>query len=145
MKFFNFFYFCGSFCPPGSGSRSADLIESVSIRIRIRHPGYFPCLFYFFDPDSFISENLIFSLPFRPLIGPAVLRSRGSLRGLHKIYRKLPETTIFLSLGPHKGRWKLQKKPSALKRDHPALQNMKFLNFSTFVAGSFWHSWIRIR
>jgi hypothetical protein len=24
---------------------------------------------------------------------------------------------------------KLQKKPSALKREHPALQNMKFLNF----------------
>ncbi len=24
---------------------------------------------------------------------------------------------------------KLQKKPSALKRKHPALQNMKFLNF----------------
>jgi hypothetical protein len=29
--------------------------------------------------------------------------------------------------------FKLQKKPSALKREHPALQNMKFLNFSTFV------------
>jgi hypothetical protein len=28
---------------------------------------------------------------------------------------------------------KLQKKPSALKREHPALQNMKFLNFSTLV------------
>ncbi len=28
---------------------------------------------------------------------------------------------------------KLQKKPSAVKRIHPALQNMKFLNFSTFV------------
>jgi hypothetical protein len=30
---------------------------------------------------------------------------------------------------------KLQKKPSALKREHPALQNMKFINFfsSTFV------------
>jgi hypothetical protein len=24
---------------------------------------------------------------------------------------------------------KLQEKPSALKREHPALQNMKFLNF----------------
>jgi hypothetical protein len=56
--------------------------------------------------------------------------------------------TIYISLGLHKGRpsysyifgsflpsWiririsKLQKKPSALKREHPALQNMKFLNF----------------
>jgi hypothetical protein len=25
------------------------------------------------------------------------------------------------------------KKPSALKKDHPTLQNMKFFNFSTFV------------
>jgi hypothetical protein len=28
---------------------------------------------------------------------------------------------------------KLQKKPSALKREHPVLPNMKYLNFSTFV------------
>jgi len=28
---------------------------------------------------------------------------------------------------------KLQKKPSALKREHPSLQNMTFLTFSTFV------------
>jgi hypothetical protein len=26
-----------------------------------------------------------------------------------------------------------QEKPSTLKREHPALQNMKFLNFSIFV------------
>jgi hypothetical protein len=38
------------------------------------------------------------------------------------------KTTIYLSLGLHKGRL-FQKKPSALKREHPALQNMKFLNF----------------
>ncbi len=30
-------------------------------------------------------------------------------------------------------RSKLQKKPSALKREHPALQNMKFLNFFLFL------------
>jgi hypothetical protein len=30
---------------------------------------------------------------------------------------------------------KLQKKPSAFKREHPALQNMKFLNF-------FLHLWV---
>jgi hypothetical protein len=44
---------------------------------------------------------------------------------------------------------KLQKKPSALKREHPALQNMEFLIFSTFlghfftpgsVAGALLHS-----
>jgi hypothetical protein len=28
---------------------------------------------------------------------------------------------------------KLQKKPSALKREHPALQNIKFLNFFLFL------------
>ncbi len=34
------------------------------------------------------------------------------------------EIAIYLSKGLHKGRTKLQK-PSALKREHPALQNMK--------------------
>jgi hypothetical protein len=29
---------------------------------------------------------------------------------------------------------KLQEKPSALKGKHPALQNIKFFNFSIFVA-----------
>jgi hypothetical protein len=38
------------------------------------------------------------------------------------------KTKIYLSLGFHKGISKLQKKPSALKKEHPALQNMKFLN-----------------
>jgi hypothetical protein len=28
---------------------------------------------------------------------------------------------------------KLQEKPSALKREHPALQKIKFINFSLFV------------
>jgi hypothetical protein len=28
---------------------------------------------------------------------------------------------------------KLQEKPSALKREHPALQNMKFLDFFIFL------------
>jgi hypothetical protein len=35
------------------------------------------------------------------------------------------------SLGLHRAS-KLQKKPSALQRENPALQNMKFLNFSYF-------------
>jgi hypothetical protein len=39
---------------------------------------------------------------------------------------------------------KLQEKPSALKRDHPALKKMKILSFFLFL-GSFWPSWIRIR
>jgi hypothetical protein len=41
---------------------------------------------------------------------------------------------------PHK----LQEKPSALKREHPALQNMKFCTFFYFC-GSFLPSWIRIQ
>jgi hypothetical protein len=42
---------------------------------------------------------------------------------------------------------KLQEKPSALKREHLAIQNMKFLYFFTFFffCGSFLPSWIRIR
>jgi hypothetical protein len=39
---------------------------------------------------------------------------------------------------------KLQEKPSALKKEHPALQNMKILYFFYFC-GSFLPSWIRIR
>ena len=39
---------------------------------------------------------------------------------------------------------KLQEKPSALKREHPALQKMKILSFFLFF-GSFFPSWIRIR
>ncbi len=34
------------------------------------------------------------------------------------------KTTIYLSLGLHKRTSTLQKKPSALKREHPALQNI---------------------
>jgi hypothetical protein len=40
---------------------------------------------------------------------------------------------IWSSLGLHKGRPKPQQKPSPLKRGHPELQNMSFLNFSIFV------------
>jgi hypothetical protein len=39
---------------------------------------------------------------------------------------------------------KLQEKPSALKREHPALQKMKILSFFYFL-GSFLPSWSRIR
>ncbi len=38
----------------------------------------------------------------------------------------------YLSLGLQKRTPKLQEKPSALKREHPALQNMKILNFFLF-------------
>jgi hypothetical protein len=38
---------------------------------------------------------------------------------------------------------KLQKKHSTLKREHPALQKLKFLNFFYFC-GSFLPSWIRM-
>jgi hypothetical protein len=39
---------------------------------------------------------------------------------------------------------KLKEKPSALKKEHPALPNMKILYFFYFC-GSFLPSWIRIR
>ncbi len=39
---------------------------------------------------------------------------------------------------------KLQKKPSALEREHPALQKMKFINCFLF-SGPFLPSWIRVR
>jgi hypothetical protein len=38
----------------------------------------------------------------------------------------------------------LKEKPSALKREHPVLKNMKILAFFYFC-GSFLPSWIRIR
>jgi hypothetical protein len=45
------------------------------------------------------------------------------------------KTTIYLSLGLREGRPSYRdKNPSALKREHPTLQNMKFLNF----VGHFW-------
>jgi hypothetical protein len=50
---------------------------------------------------------------------------------------------IFSSLGLVKKASKLQKKPSALEREYPALQTMKIINFSNFF-GSFLPSWIRI-
>ncbi len=39
---------------------------------------------------------------------------------------------------------KLQKKPSALKRGHPTLQNMNFYQFFFYFCGSLLPSWIRI-
>ncbi len=45
---------------------------------------------------------------------------------------------------PPKSTSKLQEKSSALKREHPALQKMKLINFFYF-SGSFSPSWIRIR
>jgi hypothetical protein len=39
---------------------------------------------------------------------------------------------FYLSLDLNKGPPKLQVKPSALKREHPALQNMKILDFFLF-------------
>ena len=39
----------------------------------------------------------------------------------------------------------IQEKLSALKREHPALQKMKLLTFSSIFVGRFLPSWIRIR
>jgi hypothetical protein len=41
---------------------------------------------------------------------------------------------------------KLQEKPSALKREHPALENMKIIHFFKYsICGSFLPSWIQIQ
>jgi hypothetical protein len=40
---------------------------------------------------------------------------------------------------------KLQEKPSALKRGHPALQKMKFFNFISIFVGHFCLTWIWIQ
>ncbi len=40
---------------------------------------------------------------------------------------------IYLSLGLHEGNSKLEKKPSAPKREHPALKNFKFRYFFLFL------------
>ncbi len=40
---------------------------------------------------------------------------------------------------------RLQEKPSALKIEHPALQNMRSLNFFFYLCGTFLPSWIRIQ
>jgi hypothetical protein len=47
--------------------------------------------------------------------------------------KKLP--TIYLSLGLQEGRpnYRRTEKPSALKREHPTLQNVKFLHFFLFL------------
>jgi hypothetical protein len=56
----------------------------------------------------------------------------------------LSKIAIYLSLVIQKRTSKLQKKPSALKREHPTLQNMKFLNLF-YYGGSFLPSLIRTR
>jgi hypothetical protein len=43
------------------------------------------------------------------------------------------KTTINLSIGLHKGRPSYWRKPSALKREHPVLKNMKILDFFLFL------------
>ncbi len=59
-----------------------------------------------------------------------------------------PDPAFFLIADPDSGSGsrtpKLQEKPSALKREHPALQKMKIRSFFLFL-GSFLPSWIRIR
>jgi hypothetical protein len=57
----------------------------------------------------------------------------------------LIKIAIYSSFGLHKGcpLSKRQEKPSALKREHPALQNMKCFSCFLFLCGSFLPSWIQ--
>ncbi len=46
---------------------------------------------------------------------------------------RIKKYNIFIPKSPWRTSKLLQEKPSDLKREHPALQNMKFINFSTFA------------
>jgi hypothetical protein len=54
------------------------------------------------------------------------------------------KTTIYLSLGLHKGSPSYKRSLQLSKIEHPALQNMKSMIFF-YCCGSFLSSWIRIR
>ncbi len=55
------------------------------------------------------------------------------MTGEKKINICLIKNCNLLITSPHNRKSKLQEKHSALKREHPALQNMKFLNFFLFL------------
>jgi hypothetical protein len=54
------------------------------------------------------------------------------------------QTTSYLSLGLQKGRQSYKKKPSALKREHPALQTHVISQKFSYLCGSLMPSRIRI-
>ncbi len=104
------------------------LAHRCPLRHRVSDPHWFnadpdtdPAFFLIADPDSGS--------------GPGSGSRVDDLK-LEKIYRWKfnfdfwSKIAIYLSLGLHK---KLQEKPSALKREHPALQNMKILYFFLFL------------
>ncbi len=80
-----------------------------------------------------------------PKIAPKNVQLKKKRFPLHYFDQKFQ---LSYPLGLHKSikdANKLQEKPSALKRGHPAIQNMKFLYLSFYFCGSFLPSWIRIR
>jgi hypothetical protein len=64
------------------------------------------------DPGFTMTKNLVFT-------------------AATKSYFFSPQIAITLSLGPYEGRPNYQDKPSALKREHPALPDMEFIHFKT--------------
>ncbi len=58
---------------------------------------------------------------------------------------KNSKTTIYLFLGLQKERPSYRQSLQPSKREHPALQNRKFLNFFYKFCGSFLPSWVQIR
>ena len=79
------------------------------------------------DPDT------TFQAEYRSGSGSRVLRTKNWIKFTHKKVKFfLGSNTTILNFPiprPPERTYKLQKKTSALKREHPALQNMKFYNF----------------
>ncbi len=85
-------------------------------------------------------------IPIRIQSGSRVLRTKNwkKFTAERNLFFWINNYNLPVFLGLHKRTFKLQNKPSALKREHPALKNMKFLNFFCF-SGSLLPSCIRFR
>ncbi len=92
---------------------------------------------YSFDPDpdpAFEAEN-------RSGSRALMTKNWGKIYSVKNFMFFDKKLHYYLSLGLHKGCPSYRR---SLKREHPALQNIKFLNFFYFC-GSYLPSWIRIR
>jgi hypothetical protein len=68
-----------------------------------------------------------------------IMTKNAKLYSWKKIYFLDKKTDILLIPRPPRRTSKLQEKPSALKGEHPALRNMKFLHFFLFSWANFAH------
>ncbi len=75
--------------------------------------------------------------------GSRVLMTKNWKKFTTRIFNLFLKLAINLSLGLPKGRPSYRRSLQPTKKEHPALQNMKFLYFFLFC-WSYLHSWIRI-